>query len=387
MIIPRFITPHVKERLKYYPILSLTGPRQSGKTTLLRFLFPDYEYVSLENFKNQEHAQEDPIDFLEKYSSKTIFDEAQRVPQLFSYLQTKVDLNKQYGQYILSGSQNFLMRKNITQSLAGRVGILRLLPFTLRELMTLNLGYESLEENIFRGFYPGLFDAQIPPTVFYDSYIETYLHRDVQELVNPKNLTQFHNFLQLCAGHVGQLINLSKFSNNIGISLATVKNWLSILEQSYIIFQLAPYYKNFNKRIIKKSKLYFYDTGLVCNLLGMKQVDDVRNYYQKGALFENLVIAEIMKSDFHKGTRPDLYFWRDSHGNEMDLLRDAANLIKVLEVKSTKTLMSNHFNGINKFRNLFQHQETKFYLAQGGDEEMTRNNGTQVLSWRDLREF
>jgi len=387
MILPRFITPSVHELLKYYPIVSVTGPRQSGKTTLLKFLFPKYDYVSLENPDDRLYAEKDPIAFLEEYSRNTIIDEAQRVPHLFSYLQTKVDEEKKMGQYILSGSQNFLMRKNISQSLAGRVGILRLLPLTIQELTKAGIEERSLNETIFTGFYPRLFEANLPSTIFYQNYIDTYLQRDVQELVKPENLTQFLQFLKLCAGHAGQLINYSALSNSMGITLETVKNWLSILEQSYIIFRLTPYFKNFNKRLVKKPKLYFYDVGLACHLLGMKSPDNVDSYYQKGALFENLVIADIAKSDFHDGNKPNLYFWRDSNGNEMDLLRDDFNTPKLLEIKSTKTLMPHHFKSVAKFQKLFQNESADFFMAYGGDKPMVRSSGVKVLSWRNLSEF
>ena len=290
------------------------------------------------------------------------------------------------GQYVLSGSQNFLLHKRITQSLAGRVGILRLFPFNYGELPIVE-EERSLEEVIYHGFYPSLFDRKIPPHLFYPNYIDTYLRRDIQDLINPGNITQFYKFLQLCAGHVGQIINYSALANSMGVSLPTVKNWLSILEQSYIVFQLVPYFKNFNKRVIKRPKLYFYDTGLACNLLGMEDVKEVYNYYQKGALFENLVIAEIFKQDYHSGKRPYLYFWRDNHGDEIDLLRSNANSIKLLEIKSTQTLMTHHFKGIAKFQRLLENESAEFFMAHGGEETMTRSSGVKVLSWRNLSEF
>lgn len=388
MLIPRLLTPHLQELTKYYPIISLTGPRQAGKTTLLRFLFPNYEYVSLENPDNRVFAQKDPNSFLARYGGKTIFDEAQRVPELFSYLQTKVDLNKQPGQYVLSGSQNFLLHQNISQSLAGRVGISRLLPFSYNELKAAEVEKVSMEETIYQGFFPGLFDLKIPPHLFYPNYVETYLQRDVQDLINPGNLSQFHRFLQLCAGHVGQLINYNALSSAMGVNVATIKSWLSILEQSYTIFQLFPFYKNFNKRLVKTPKLYFYDTGLVCNLLRMKDSQNVHTYYQKGALFENFVIADIAKQAFHKGERPELYFWRDNHGNEMDVVKETIEGMQMLEIKSTRTLAGHHFKGVNKFKRWLNDQPVKFFMAYGGDDKPhTRENGIEVLSWQDLDQF
>ena len=388
MLIPRLLTPQLQELTKYYPIISLTGPRQAGKTTLLRFLFPDYEYVSLENPDSRAFAQRDPHSFLMRYAAKTIFDEAQRVPDLFSYLQTKVDLNKQMGQYVLSGSQNFLLHKNISQSLAGRVGILRLLPFSYNELKATALKATTMEETIYKGFYPGLFDVAIPPHLFYPNYIETYLQRDVQDFINSNNLSQFHRFLQLCAGHIGQLVNYNAFANAMGVSVSTIKNWLSILERSYTIFQLFPYYKNFNKRLVKTPKLYFYDTGLACNLLQMKNSQNVHSYYQKGALFENLVIADIAKQAYHRGERPNLYFWRDNHGNEMDVIKETAEGIRMLEIKSTRTLASRHFKGVAKFQKWLKDQAVRFFIVYGGDDQThIREDGITIISWRDLEQF
>lgn len=388
MLIPRKLTSQLKEIAQYFPIISLTGPRQAGKTTLLRFLFPDYEYVSLENPDTRAFAQDDPKSFLQRYAQRVIIDEAQKAPDLFSYLQEVVDLDNQPGRYILSGSQNFLLHKSISQSLAGRVGILRLFPFTNEELKVTQEEQLSMEATLFKGFYPRLFDRNIPPTVFYPNYIETYLQRDIQDLINPGSLSIFYKFLQLCAGHIGQLVNYSQIANSIGVNLKTIKSWLSILEQSYTVFQVFPFYNNFNKRIIKTPKLYFYDTGLACNLLGMKSSRDITTYYQKGALFENLVIAELVKQKHSRGERPNFYFWRDSNGNEMDLIEETLDGLHLLEIKATRTLRSKHFKTINKFQDWLNEYQTQFYLLYGGDEPPhTRNNNIKVISWRDAEYF
>ncbi len=387
MLIPRNITPYIQELIRYFPIVSLTGPRPAGKTTLLRFLFPDYKYVSLENPDNRAFAEEDPNSFLEKYSEQVIIDEAQRVPSLFSYLQTKVDLSGQKGQFILSGSQNFLLQKNISQSLAGRVGMVRLFPFSYKELTGGNIAPVSLEETIYRGFYPSLFDSGTPPDLFYPNYLETYVQRDVSSLITPKNLGQFQRFIRLCAGHIGQLVNYNSLANKVGVSLPTIKSWLSILEQSYIIFQLNPYFRNFNKRIVKTPKLYFYDTGLVCHLLQMRSALDVENYYQKGSLFENFVVAEIFKQTWHRNQRPGYYFWQDSNRNEIDLLWEEQPELKLLEIKASRTLMPRNFKQLQKMSANIEDQPHALYMVYGGDESHTRLENIKVLSWRNLGEI
>ncbi|MFK7932076.1 MAG: ATP-binding protein [Saprospiraceae bacterium] len=372
--------------MNYYPIVSVTGPRQAGKTTLLRFLFPHYDYVSLENINNRQLAESDPIGFLDRYSEKVIFDEAQRVPDLFSYLQTLVDEQQEMGQFILSGSQNFLLRKNITQSLAGRVGIVRLMPFSEKELQLQNVPRPSLDECIFNGYYPSIYDRQISPFVFYPNYLETYVQRDVQDLIHARNITSFQRFMRLCAGHVGQTIVYSQLANSVGVSTETIRNWLSILEQSYIIFQLQPFYRNFNKRQIKSAKLYFYDTGLLCSLLRMRTSANLQDYYQRGAIFENFVIADIFKMVHHRGERPHFYFWRDNNQNEADLLWEVANQIHILEIKSTKTLKPNHFKNLVKFKNWIPDNEVHLHLVYGGSEQMN-SNGVSVWSWQHLVEL
>ncbi|HFA52158.1 MAG TPA: ATP-binding protein [Bacteroidetes bacterium] len=385
MLLSRTLSPHIQELIRYFPIVSLTGPRQAGKTTLLRFLFPDYKYVSLENPDDRAFAQQDPNSFLEKYAEKVIFDEAQRVPDLFSYLQTKVDMSGQKGQFILSGSQNFLLRKNITQSLAGRVGMVRLFPFSYQELVRSEVPPVSMEETIYRGFYPALFDTGIPPALYYPNYIETYLQRDVSSLITPKNMGQFQRFLRLCAGHVGQLVNYNSLANKVGVSLPTAKNWLSILEQSYIIFQLSPYFRNFNKRIVKTPKLYFYDTGLACHLLQMRSAADVDVYYQKGALFENMVVAELFKQAYHRNQRPNFYFWQDSNRNEIDLLWEELPALKLLEIKASRTLMPRSFKNLQKMSVALGEQPHELNLVYGGDEDQIRQGGNvNVVSWRHL---
>ena len=382
MRVARRLTTHIEELGKYFPIISLTGPRQAGKTTLLREMFPDYQYVSLEDPDQQLFAIEDPRSFLKQYDYRVIFDEAQRVPSLFSYLQTTVDEDRLPGRYILSGSQNFLLRQNITQSLAGRVGIARLFPLDINELRASDLKPQTYEEAIFKGFYPAQFDTGVPPRLFYPSYVSSYIERDVIGLISPNNLNTFRKFLQICATYASQLLNYSQIANSIGVSVPTIQNWFSVLEQSYLIFRLPPYFQNFGKRIIKSPKLYFYDTGLLCYFLNMKSVQDVINYYQLGALFENMIIAEYMKSGYHKGEEPRFYFYRDSNQVEIDLLKESATSILLTEIKANRTFNSKMLTNVSKISALIKQPVSK-QLIYGGDQGYDYQT-TVVKPWFDI---
>lgn len=386
MYIPRDIVESLNRLRSKYPILAVTGPRQSGKTTLLRHLFPDYQYVTLENPDIRERALSDPNGFLNTYSQRVIFDEVQQVPHLFSYLQGKVDNDKQMGQYVLSGSQNFQLLQSITQSLAGRVALFKLMPFSFHELEEGNLLDIHWHEAAFKGFYPALYDRNINPTDFYRNYVETYLERDVRQLVNVRDLRQFRLFLKYCAGHVGQMLNLQKIANEVGISQPTAQSWLSVLETSYIVFTMPPYYRNFNKRLVKASKLYFYDTGLVCYLLEMTRPNDLVNYYQRGAIFENLLIAELNKHQFHTYQKNDFYFWRDSNDLEVDVLFEETANLKIAEIKSSETINSSFFNNMQKFSKIAIETTLQPFLLYGGSESF-EHLSTQVLSWRSVRNF
>ena len=386
MYIPRDIVESLNRLRSKYPILAVTGPRQSGKTTLLRHLFPDYQYVTLENPDIRERALSDPNGFLNTYSQRVIFDEVQQVPQLFSYLQGKVDNDKQMGQYVLSGSQNFQLLQSITQSLAGRVALFKLMPFSFHELEEGNLLDLHWHEAAFKGFYPALYDRNIDPTDFYRNYVETYLERDVRQLVNVRDLRQFRLFLKYCAGHVGQMLNLQKIANEVGISQPTAQSWLSVLETSYIVFTMPPYYRNFNKRLVKAPKLYFYDTGVVCYLLEMTRPNDLVNYYQRGAIFENLLIAELNKHQFHTYQKNDFYFWRDSNDIEVDILFEETANLKIAEIKSSETINSSFFNNMQKFSKIAIETALQPFLLYGGSESF-EHLSTQVLAWRSVRNF
>lgn len=383
MIVERKILNAIKVLGTKYPIIAVTGPRQSGKTTLLRAAFPDYQYVSLETPDIRSFALSDPRGFLEQYSQYVIFDEIQRAPELFSYLQTIVDNSRIMGQFILSGSQNFHLMQHITQSLAGRVAIFKLFPFDFDELKSVGLLNDNYIENIVRGFYPALYDRGISSQVFYSNYIQTYVQRDVSELIAIKDMRAFRNFLGLCATRAGHLLNLSSLANECGISQPTAKAWLSALETGYVVFLLYPYYENFSKRIVKTPKLYFYDTGLLCHLLKLNNSEMIISHPVKGNLFENMMIAEYVKKMHHYNTPNDIWFWRDASGNEIDLLIQSPPKLELVEFKATQTITPDLFKGLNYFESLAKNIILTKTLVYGGKEEQTRNVG-RVCSWKDF---
>ena len=380
MRINREITKAIKELIGKYPVLALTGPRQSGKTTLLKSVFPDYTYISLENPDNRNFAETDPNGFLKLYSKNVIFDEVQRVPVLFSYIQTIVDESGMMGQFILSGSQNFHLLRNITQSLAGRVALFKLFPFDFQELISAGLLNSDYLENIIKGFYPAIYDRSIQPGTFYSNYVQTYIQRDVSELIAIKDLRLFQNFIGLCATRAGQLLNLNALANECGISQPTAKAWLSALESSYVVFQLYPFHENFSKRIVKTPKLYFYDSGLLSYLLKIKHVELLSTQAFKGSLFENMMIAECVKRMHHKNQISDLWFWRDSAGHEVDLLIDEGLTLNLVEFKATQTIMTDLFNGLNFFEKVSKKAHLTKTLVYSGDKYQNRTAGN-VVPW------
>lgn len=382
-IIDRQIVKLLLSQINKFPILALTGPRQSGKTTLLKELFKDYSYVSLENPDIRSFATDDPSAFLSQYDDKVILDEVQRVPQLFSYLQTKVDESKKMGQYILSGSQNFHLLNNISQTLAGRVVLFRLLPFDFRELKSQNLLAERYQQAALKGFYPAIFDRDINPSIYYRNYIQTYIEKDVTELLNIRNIKLFRTFLGLCAARAGQLLNYSALANECDISHHTAKAWLSILESSYITFLVQPYYQNFNKRLIKTPKLYFYDTGLLSYLLSIKSPDDLIQNRLKGNIFENLIVAEYFKQKEHQYLDQEYYFWQDSNANEVDLLTQRGTEFYIAEIKATETISKNLFEKMDRFEVISAPAKVHKTLIYGGSNSQLRTN-YRVLSWKDI---
>ena len=363
--------------------MALTGPRQSGKTTLLKELFKDYRYISLENPDIRAFATDDPNGFLNEYSENVTLDEVQRVPSLFSYMQTKVDESKKMGRYILSGFQNFHLFNSITQTLAGRVALFKLLPLDFEELKAVELLESDYPQALFKGFYPAIFDRDIDPKIFYANYIQTYVEKDVTELLNVKDLKAFRTFLGLCAGRAGQSLNVSALAKDCNISQPTAKAWLSILESSYLIFLLPPYHQNFNKRLVKSPKLYFYDTGLLCYLLGIKSANEIILDRLKGNLFESLILAELEKQNFHQYAHLDYHFWQDSNANEIDVLIKNYGGFDVFEIKATETISNQLFRQMDRFAALAAPEKVNKTLIYGGSENQTRSK-YNILSWSSI---
>lgn len=380
--VPRTLATALKAEVERYPVLALTGPRQSGKTTLLRRMFPEYTYVSLENLDDRLFAIEDPVGFLDHYPERAIFDEAQQAPQLFSYIQGQVDERRLMGQYILSGSQNFHLLQHITQSLAGRVALFRLLPFDFSEMQSAQALPDSWTTAALTGFYPPIFDRGNDPSFFYHNYLQTYIERDVSQLEKVKDLRSFRNFLSLCAGRAGQLLNYSNLANESGVSHHTARVWLSILESSYIVFQLPPYFQNFNKRIVKTPKLYFYDTGLLAFLLGVRSAGSNVDRDMMGSLFENMMIAELHKQNHHQLLLKEFFFWRDSNGNECDLLTPVGKNFDVFEIKAGLTIYPKHFQGMDFFDIASGGRVRSKTLIYGGMENQDRTV-YRVRGWQN----
>jgi uncharacterized protein len=380
--VPRTLTQALEAHRDKYPVLALTGPRQSGKTTLLREMYPDYTYVSLENPDDRLFATEDPVGFLDAYPERVILDEAQQVPQLFSYIQGRVDQRKLMGQYILSGSQNFHLVRNITQSLSGRVAMFQLLPFDFSELKAAQALPEEWLAVASKGFYPAIYDRGHDPSFYYHNYLQTYIDRDVSQLEKVKDLRLFRNYLALCAGRAGQLVNISQLARECGVSFHIAREWLSILERSYILFQLPPYYQNFSKRIIKTPKLYFYDTGLLAFLLGIRDTTGELSQEQQGSLFENLIVAELHKQNQHRILLREFFFWRDSNDSECDVLTPVGHQFDVYEIKAGRTVYPRHFQGMDFFDKASGGRVRHKTLIYGGVENQRRST-YRVSSWMD----
>ena len=367
-MIPRSITPEFLTQLNEYPIVTVLGPRQAGKTTLVRETLPDFHYVSLENPELRQIATEDPKAFLKQYPHKVILDEIQRAPVLLSYLQGIVDNRLSNGQFVLTGSHQLELRAAITQSLAGRTGILNLLPLTIEELRNANIRFDSFEAYIFNGFLPRVHDQQQRPHVAYGNYYQTYVERDVRQLIQLKDASLFEKFIKLVAGRVGQLVNYQSLANDVGIDGKTIKHWLSILEASFIIFKLPPYFENFGKRVIKSPKYYFTDTGLLAYLLDIEKPDQITRDPLVGNIFENLVILEALKARYNQGRRAGLYFFRDSQGHEIDLLFQSGRQLTGIEIKSASTWHPRFKQALNRFSEK-QHPLARSYVIYSGAEQ------------------
>lgn len=357
-----------------FKAVAVTGPRQSGKTTLVKKVFKEKAYVNLENPDLRQFAREDPRGFLSNYPDGAILDEVQRVPELFSYLQQILDEKEQNGSFILTGSNNFLLNSNISQSLAGRVGYLFLLPLDIGEI---NPGANMSNQLIFKGGYPEIYQKDIDPKKYYDNYIRTYVERDVRLLKNITDLYTFERFLRLCAGRTGQLLNMSSLAADVGVDVKTISSWLGVLEASFIAFRLYPYHENYNKRIVKMPKLYFYDTGLASALMGIEDVSQLTIHPLRGGLFENLVVVDFLKRLYNNGKQNNLYFWRDNIGNEVDLLiKKGANRYPV-EIKSAQTISDEFFKGIRYWNKLTNTEGG--YLVYAGDMLQKRSGEINIV--------
>ena len=373
----------LRELVRSYPVVAITGPRQSGKTTLTRVAFPEKPYVSLEELDQREFAEEDPRGFLARYPEGAILDEVQRCPGLFSYLQGVLDHAGRPGMFLLTGSQQFGLLAGITQTLAGRVALLHLLPFTLTELESGGWAARDLDTVLFMGCYPPVYDRRPSPSGWYANYVQTYVERDVRQMVNVRDLSPFRRFVRLCAARIGQLLNLSGLANDCGITHNTAKAWLSVLEASYIVFLLSPHHRNFNKRLVKTPKLYFYDTGLAAWLLGIREPSQLAIHALRGALFESWVISELLKSRFNRALDANLYFWRDRSGHEVDVLVEQSETLLPLEVKSGRTVTRDSIAGLQHWLALAGDAAGKSRLVYAGETSHTRS-GIEIRSWRDL---
>lgn len=372
------------ERLaRSFPAVAVTGPRQSGKTTLVRQVFGKKPYVSLENPDERAFAEEDPKGFLGRFPDGAIFDEAQRWPNLFSWLQGLIDEDRRPGRFILTGSQQFGLLSQVTQSLAGRVGMTRLLPLSIDEWMDAGTVSPDLDQALLIGGYPVLHDQPVDPGDWFASYVMTYLERDVRQLINIKDMSSFQRFVRLCAGRTGQLLNLSALAGETGISHVTARSWLSVLETSDLVFQLPPYHKNFGKRLVKTPKLYFVDVGLACWLLGIHDAPTLRLHPLRGALFETLVITECLKARYNQGLPAELYFWRDNKGLEADLVFESAGRLQTLEIKSGQTVTADYVRAGQRSARFAGDQALEPWLVYGGNEAY-RRSGVRVVPWGQM---
>lgn len=378
--IERSITNKIIEASEYFPVIVVTGPRQSGKTTLISHIFKDYPSFSLEDLDLRQLAKEDPKFFLNQSSTGMIIDEAQNVPELFSYIQSIVDKN-QRRKFILSGSSNFALLKSITQSLAGRAAIFNLMPFSLDEISELLHGH-SIDEILYNGFYPRIISHNVPAHLLYSNYIETYLKKDVRDLLKVKDLMQFNTFLKLCAGRIGSLFNASQLSTEVGVSLGTIKSWLSILEASYIITLLHPYSNNSKKRLTKSPKLYFCDTGLACRLLGINSPEELSHDKMRGPIFENAVVMETTKYFLNNSIdASNLFFYRDSNQNEIDLIiNHGSSGFSGVEIKSAATFNTSFYKTLKNMSQYLAATINKRAVVYNGDYENT-NSDIQIINY------
>ncbi len=382
-MIPRIAQETLIRLAKGFPIVAITGPRQSGKTTLARLTFPKKPYLSLEDPDVRATAESDPRGLLAGFPEGAILDEAQRAPQLFSYVQTKVDEQIIPGMFVLTGSQQFGLLSGITQSLAGRVGLIHLLPFAASELSSAGQLPKSLEELLLRGLYPPLYDRNILPGDWFPGYIATYVERDARQLITVRDLSAFQRFVKMCAARTGQILNLSSLAADCGITHNTAASWISVLEASYLIYLLHPHHRNFNKRLIKAPKLYFLDVGLAAWLLGIHTTEQILFHAQRGAIFETFVVTEFLKGRFNQGLPSNLFYWRDSKGLEIDLILEAGERLDAIEIKSGQTIVPDFFSSLKRWGKLAGQTDLPVWLIYGGDKALTNEN-ISIVPWKNI---
>lgn len=384
LMIQREISSAIESLKSKFPVITVTGARQTGKTTLLKALYKNLPYVNLEDIDNRLLAEEDPRGFLSNFPEGAVIDEVQQVPQLFSYIQQLVDNNDEV-HFALSGSQNFQLMENITQSLAGRTAIFNLASLSYSELKDAGFTFERAEDLIFSGGYPRIFDKDIDPAVYFQNYLSTYVERDVRQIKSIENLSLFMRFIQLCAGRIGQPVNFQSLSNDVGVSLNTIKSWISVLEASYIVYLHRPFYENFNKRITKTPKLFFYDTGVACSLLNIQNPEQLYSHYLTGGLFENFVLNEMNKTYFNRGKKPAFYFWQNKERKEIDLIIDTGLKQFPFEIKAAQTKNRHFFDNLKYWQKLNEIPSEYLNVTYGGDEDFKTSNGNFV-SWRNIPE-
>ena len=377
-MIKRDITKELRESAGEYPVVTVFGPRQSGKTTLAQVTFPDKLYYSLEDPDLRMAVETDPKGFLANLPEGSVLDEIQRVPQLLSYIQGIVDRANKRGMFILTGSHQPELHQSVSQTLAGRTAVLSLLPFSLAELRNYRKNWDAFEL-IVNGSYPRLHEEKLTPGRFFNGYLQTYVERDVRALINLKDLRQFQQFLTLLAGRIGQIINYTSLSNDVGVSATTIKNWISVLKASFIVFELPPFFENIRKRIVKSPKIYFSDVGMAAYLLGIETPDQLYRDPLRGGLYENLVILEILKARLNRGKRPELFFYRDTHGNEVDLIIRQARILIPIEIKSAATFTPDFLKGIDHFARVAGDRCTNGFILYNGNEHLTVK-GTGVIN-------
>ncbi|HMB52314.1 MAG TPA: ATP-binding protein [Thermoanaerobaculia bacterium] len=385
-MIPRAAAPTLLALAEQFPAVAVTGPRQSGKTTLVRELFDDRPYVSLEELDMRNFAVDDPRGFLHRHADGAILDEVQRAPDLFSYLQRVLDESDRPGRFILTGSQQFGLLSGITQTLAGRVGLLDLLPFSLGELQAAGEEPENLETLLHAGLYPPIHDRQADPSLWFDNYVRTYVERDVRQMVNVRDLGTFQRFVRMCAARTGQLLNLSGLAGDCGVSHNTAKSWMSVLQASYLVHLVQPHHENFEKRLVKTPKIYFHDPGLAAWLVGIETADELATHAQRGPLFETWVASELVKARTNRARRPNLTFWRDRAGHEVDFLLERSGNVWPVEAKSGRTVASDAFKPIERWQGVAGERGGDGWLVYGGEERQSRRQG-EVLPWREVGEL